>query len=515
MKKRFLILFIVFLPVLLSHSAMAAELEYDLKYDIDLRTDTITQHIKIGNNLKGGYYYESFDFSGIPKEVSGYSGSGDCPDVVLNEGEYDGEGEYTGQKIKYKYLTCFPEGKRFEAGETIELEVTGNCNCTSKWGGGIMSNDYYIEFYPYQFRPGDNILADIEQTIYAPKGYEVNDASIKELLSVRETRDALEISFKARLEEGQSLNDLSDDPDQRLFVRLRKKLDFDNIKVTSGIGGKYGNTTINVAYPVGYEKDAAEMVKEIQKILPYYESLAATTLSNMTVYVVMNESYSCDASGCAFQDIESVNISINSHISTLYHEICHLFEKPFDYSTWFAEGEATNCEINALYFFGKHDEARTTEEDYKNGIRLGIQLDLQNWDTQLDYLEIAENITDKGYGASYALMKEVFQYVNLAEFYIKARKDFEGASFIPNDAAICKLAEVSTNNEAVFDIFERYSFTKIESCEEAYKNVKPSTAFKILGWTILILIILLILFPIFYIPYWIIKTIKRKLSGKK
>ena len=94
MKKSFLILFIVFLPVLLSHSAMAAELEYDLKYDIDLRTDTITQHIKIGNNLKGGYYYESFDFSGIPKEVSGYSGSGDCSDVALKEGEYYGEDYY-------------------------------------------------------------------------------------------------------------------------------------------------------------------------------------------------------------------------------------------------------------------------------------------------------------------------------------------------------------------------------------------------------------------------------------
>lgn len=468
--------------------------------------------------MEGGYYYTSFDFSAIPKEVFEYSGSGDCSDVTLNEGEHDGEGKYTGQKIKYKYLTCFPEGKRFEAGETIELEVTGNCNCTSKWGG-IMSNNYYIEVYPYQFSSGDNRLADIEQTIYAPKGYEVNNASIKELLSVRETRDALEISFKARLEEGQSLNDLSDDTDQRLFVRLRKKLDFDNIKVTSGIGGEYGNTTINVAYPVGYEKDAAEMVKEIQKILPYYESLAATTLSNMTIYVVMNESYSCDVFGCAFQYIGSANISINSDISTLYHEICHLFEKPFDYSSWFAEGEATNCEINALYLFGKYDEARTTEEIYTNGSRLGIQLDLQNWVALENLTEYDENITDKGYGASYALMKEVFQYVNLAEFYIKARKDFEGASSIPNDATICKLAEVSTNNEAVFDIFERYGFTKIESCEEAYKNVEryeePPTAFKILGWAILILVILLILFPIFYVPYWIIKTIKRKLSGKK
>lgn len=414
-RKRFwyFLCFVLVLSLLsVATPARAADLNYDIKYVIDAQTGLVDETINVYNNLAEGYYYSSPTFSQIPKESSSVKFSGDCEDVRIIDDEFEGTGKWVGQWFAYKYLECQPIGGKFETGETIEYQVSGDCNCTSKWGG-IINEDYNIRVYPYDFSMGGNQEANIEQVIHIPSNYYVYNSSVKDL-SIKNVVGGLEISFSSRLDSGQSLSEIYGDP---LFIDFRRKLDFNNIKILSG---KYKDTNIKIEYPSGFEEDANKMLAEIQKILPYYERYGATNFSDLKYYIVENNTYSCNAAGCAWAPLESVNISIESGIDTLYHETCHLTEKPFYNPSWFAEGEATTCELTALKNFGHFKEAEEREKGYYEGSMLPIKVDLQTWVASENISEDI-NRTNKGYGEAFFLMSEILEKISMPKFYSELR----------------------------------------------------------------------------------------------
>ncbi len=509
-KKRFSYLVILFFlfAIISSHFVSAEDIYYDLYFEIDAGADTIYQDILIDNRLGKNLVYREFTFSAIPDKIYTLLHEGDCERIRERTGTFEGEGEYAGRTFTYNYLECSPKGRQFERGEQIRIKITGECNCTNKFGG-IIKDSYGILVRPYTFNPGENGLADVRYKITFPKEYFLHNSSIPGI-SLKETAKGTEVTFNTNLAGGQDALKLYSIDD--FFIDFRRRFDFSNPKI---LEGEYQNTSIVIKYPTGFEKGAAEILQEFRKILPYYESYGAVNFENITFNIETDAPLTCGGSGgCAYPSEESINISINQEIETFYHELCHLTEKPFDFPSWFAEGEATNCESAALRLFGFSDKAKKGEDYRIEGSRLGVDIDFQRWKASENRSVETEdaNRTNKGYGLSFVMMKEILKSTNLTQFYINYREfpetDEDLGSDIKDNLIFCKLNEVSSKD--LRPLFEENGFKGLRPCEEVYEEVESQRKFSIFLAIGLIAVFFAIILLLFYYLFRKFKRRKRK-----
>lgn len=425
----------------------AAGLSTDYKFTIDTAKDTITREIEITDNQEPGYFYYSLTTDFIPGEILDWKQTGGkkCRDLEPVKEKVNG--------IDYTYIKCSYYNNEFSNGDFLSLQVVSRCDCTYKNG-----LDLFV--YPSNHKFSEDDSGSVENIVYAPKGYLLYNSSLPGA-SFEELAGGVVISFKENLDEGQSLYD-NYGP---LFFHLKKDVDFSMMKQL-----KEGK--IRLEYPSGYEEEAQTLIDSLAKVLPKFENYAGETkYDDIAVNLVPNESVLGGYCGLAHpvstqENEKGVNVSIScASGNTPFHELCHLSEKPFDYPSWFSEGQAENCgAINLMTLLGRADEVNQADESNINSSRLTALLpNLGEWSPPEKTNE-TDYTTTKGYGLSYALFKEILPFVDMSKFYTKARKDFKGYQYtLPNDAIICKMNEVATSN--IIPTFERYGF-KIEPCSK-------------------------------------------------
>jgi len=424
-----------------------AGLSTDYKFTIDTAKDTITQDIEITGIQEPGYYYYSLTTDYIPGKILDWKQTGGkkCRDLEPVKEKVNG--------IDYTYIKCSYDNSEFLQGDFLALRIVSKCDCTYKNG-----LDLFV--YPKDHKFSEDTVGSVENIVYAPKGYLLYNSSLPEA-SFEESANGVVVSFKENLNEGQSLNDIYG----QLFFHLKKNVDFSRMKQL-----KEGK--ISLSYTSGYDDEARNLIDNLAKVLPEFENYAGeTAYDDIAFKLVPNESvlngYCGDASPAFDQNNkDAVNVSINcASGNTPFHELCHLSEKPFDYPSWFSEGQAENCgAIKLMSLLGKTDEVKQADEYRINSSELGVSLlNLGEW-APAEKTNESDNATTKGYGLSYALFKEILPLVNMPKFYTKARKDFKGYQYtLPNDAIICKMNEVAKSN--IIPIFEKYGF-KIEPCSK-------------------------------------------------
>ena len=433
--------------LLASSTVSAASLYSDYKFTIDVAKDTITREIEITGNQEPGYFYYSLTTDYIPGEILDWKQTGGkkCRDL-----------EPVKEKIKgvdYTYIKCSYDEGEFLQGNFLALKVVSRCDCTYKNG-----LDLFV--YPNDHELSEDTSGSVENVVYAPKGYLLYNSSLPEA-SFEELAGGVVISFKENLDEGQSLYDNYG----QLFFHLKKDVDFSRMK-------QLREGKLSLSYPSGYDDEARNLIDDLAKVLPEFESYAGETkYDDIAINLVQNESVLNGYCGLAHsastpENKDGANVSITcASGNTPFHELCHLSEKPFDYPSWFSEGQAENCgSINLITMLGRDEEAKQADESNINSSRLTAPLpSLGEWIPAEETNE-SDDTTTKGYGLSYALFKEILPFVDMSKFYTKARKDFKGYQYtLPNDAIICKMNEIAASS--IIPTFERYGF-KIEPCSK-------------------------------------------------
>ena len=443
----FLLSFSIAILIFASSIVSAAVLYKDYKFTIDVPKDTITREMEITGNQEPGYFYYSLTTDYISGEILDWEQTGGkkCRDLEPVKEKIDG--------IEYTYIECSYDDNEFLQGDFLALKVVSRCDCTYKNG-----LDLFV--YPSDIKFSEDVAGSVENIVYAPEGYLLYNYSFPRD-SFTESANGVVGSFKENLNEGQSLYDIYG----QLFFHLKKDVDFSRMK-------QLREGKISLSYPSGYDDEAQNLIDGLAKILPEFEKYAGETkYDDIAINLVPNESVLDGYCGQAHsastpENKDGANVSITcASGNPPFHELCHLSEKPFDYPSWFSEGQAENCgSINLMAMLGRADEAKQADESNINSSRLAASLpNLGEWIPAEETNE-SDDTTTKGYGLSYALFKEILPFVDMPEFYTKVRKDFKGyEGSLPNDAIICKMNEVSKSN--LIPTFERYGF-KIEPCSK-------------------------------------------------
>lgn len=447
LKLFFLLSFCLAIFLFASSIVSAAVLYKDYKFTIDIAKDTITRDIEITSNQVPGFYYYYLTTDYIDGEIIDWKQTGGkkCRNLEPVKEKVNG--------IDYTYIKCSYDNNEFLQGDFLALKVVSRCDCTDKNG-----LDLFV--YPNDHTFSEDDAGSVENIVYAPKGYLLYNSSLPGA-SFKELANSAVISFKENLNEGQSLYDIYGP----LFFHLKKSVDFSRMK-------QLREGKISLVYPSGYDDEARNLIDNLAKVLPEFENYAGkTTYDDIAFKLVPNESVLNGYCGLAYpafteDNKDAVNVSINCASGiTPFHELCHLSEKPFDYPSWFSEGQAENCgAIKLMALLGRPDEVKQADEYRINSSKLAAPLpNLGEWIPAEETNE-SDDATAKGYGLSYALFKEILPFVDMPEFYTKAREDFKGYEYtLPNDAVICKMNEVATSN--IIPTFERYGF-KIEPCSK-------------------------------------------------
>ncbi|MDP3698543.1 MAG: hypothetical protein Q8R47_03070 [Nanoarchaeota archaeon] len=406
----------------------------DYRFTTDLSKETVTRE---GNftNISVGSSKRSFDLWYGEKELLNFSQTGGKRCDELNLITVD----------NFTYLKCSFGKTEFLEGDYISLRVLSKCDeyCAQKAGA-----DLYV--YPADVR-GSTGRTTVESVILLPKGYTLFNTSITGY-SIQETADRVTVSFKTDLKYGKVIWETYGG----LLFYFKKKVDFSRIK-------SYERGKLTLTYPAGFEEESWWLINSLSQVLPEFEKYAGRGVSYRDIIfrTVVNASVLGGYAGMAhaaktIDGKDSVNLSITAvHSSTPFHELCHLAEKPLEYPRWFSEGQAENCGKNLLKALGRDSEAELVDKYNTNHSNLPGDIKLPEWKTPNVTFE-GDNLTEKGYGLSYMLFKEVLPFVDMPLFYTKMREKFRSVWELPNDAVICTLDEAAASN--IILIFEKYGF---------------------------------------------------------
>lgn len=306
------------------------------------------------------------------------------------------------------------------------------------------------------------------------------------------------------------------------------KYDFSHMKEVDG-------NKFTLHYPTGYDKEASYLIEQMNKIIPFVEAYGGLEFHHINITIVKSREEIGGIYGYAAPDEEQFVIPADFYNApVVYHESCHLVEKPFYYPSWFSEGHVLGyCQRKLEEFLGRFDIVeyhKKLELEYKAKLR-DIKVDISNYTTPYEYSQElskatgipAEDINIKVQYDAQDLMGELSEVVNFTEFFKKARKDFDGyTETLPNDAVICKMNEVATKD--VIPIFKKYGF-KIEDCsakvyqfleiqKQEEKGVQKQQEEqvqedKITNILINVILAVIILLPIFLI-YLLIRLIRKR-----
>lgn len=446
---RKLLLFLLCL-VLSLKLASAAVLITHYKFTIDVEEETLTQEVQIISNQQPGVFYSQLTSDYIRGEVLDWKQTGGkkCNDLQAVQETID--------SVDYTYILCTYDDNEFLAGDYLQLQIVSTCNCTYKSG-------IHLFVYPSDHLFYSDSTGSIEEVVHVPEGYSLYNSSIA-AASLYEATEGAVILFKEYLDQDQSLYTKYGP----LFFDLEKSVDFSQMK--------QGNEGIfTLLYPSGFEDEAQTLLDDMSTLLPVFEKYAGgeTTYDDITINLVANESVLDGYCGRAMaapaysnnKDVINLSISCASG-NSIFHELCHLAEKPFSYPPWFSEGQAENCgAIKLMTVLGRDPEVKLTDEYRINSSKLPVSLLLGEW-VRATKTNDSDNLTTKGYGLSYRLFKEILPHIDMSKFYTKVRIDFKGYQYpLPNDAVICKMNEVATAD--LIPIFEKYGFT-IECSDKTY-----------------------------------------------